>query len=631
MALDLRIRKIEDEVCSVTQCHPHAQPNNTDKMDLKQVKEECETELCEERVTTEQGLRGIGWTTVEDIIIPYIMRGPSKYVAVRIIEAKLMPLLNGFNLQNLLRVGGASLYSFYITESEARLFTELNTKCFNQQFGSKPFSSNDLIINLSDLRQFYSRLMSNKQLKSDRQEEEGQELLPYPGIATNISVVNVEGGWVQINNTVVPYVFRNGVKFVPLNVIRHAGGLLNDVRIDGYKSPATDMECVYLNNACQTLELNFHFRNATELIKLELVIRLSSCKVSIKELCGQAPFKQATYQLQHVRMLKTSVEEILPEQDPSVFQIPCPLPHMLATDKTDNMVCPSSEPLLKSSVASTCTLIMSQHHVSQHHAQASNSRQIVIECRVFCGKTLPCLLRGAEEEGYALVESVMRLYFNAYSLPHLLHLLQHVMNVCISHLNTVEEQAFIRFYNLPVKAMRYKHIIRFSDLQHNFQAIDRYLASTSQMPSPNMKTSSQLDSQPKTESSSQLDSQPKTETSSQLNAQPKTESSSQLNVQPKTESSSRLNAQPKIKSSSQLEAQPKTESSSQLDFKPKVENSSNMGVQSKIGTPIQLDTQLKTKTEYRLDVKTSILVDKKKVDKMHAKVTKAYQHEKTWK
>ena len=39
--------------------------------------------------------------------------------------------------------------------------------------------------------------------------------------SNDLSSKAVDGGWVQINNTIVPYIYREDKKYVPLSVIRY--------------------------------------------------------------------------------------------------------------------------------------------------------------------------------------------------------------------------------------------------------------------------------------------------------------------------------------------------------------------------------------------------------------------------
>ncbi|KAG8224110.1 hypothetical protein J437_LFUL001804 [Ladona fulva] len=147
----------------------------------------------------EESARGrFGWETFGKCFIPYIFRRGVKYVAVRMVEMKL---LNKF----LTRVH-PDLYtctcirSYFITEAEARLLNEINIRHSEGQFGRDSFTSKDSVVLLEDAIEFYkflevaySKLLLHKNEPSDK------------------------CGFIRINGeAVVPFTVRDGEKYVPL-------------------------------------------------------------------------------------------------------------------------------------------------------------------------------------------------------------------------------------------------------------------------------------------------------------------------------------------------------------------------------------------------------------------------------
>lgn len=90
--------------------------------------------------------------------------------------------------------------SYYITEAEARLLNDINVRHCDYQFGREPFTTKDLVVRLQDADEFYTFLdvCYNK-------------LLPQNNSHSN------KCGFIRIDGeSVVPYILRNGTKYVPV-------------------------------------------------------------------------------------------------------------------------------------------------------------------------------------------------------------------------------------------------------------------------------------------------------------------------------------------------------------------------------------------------------------------------------
>ncbi|KAJ1532298.1 hypothetical protein ONE63_000907 [Megalurothrips usitatus] len=140
-----------------------------------------------------------GWVTLGREHIPYILRyGNEKYCAVRMVEMKL--------LSKYLTYLHADIYSctcirsYYITDAEARLLNDINVRHCDYQFGREQFTTKDLVVRLQDADEFYTFLdvCYNK-------------LLPQNNSHSN------KCGFIRIDGeSVVPYILRNGTKYVPV-------------------------------------------------------------------------------------------------------------------------------------------------------------------------------------------------------------------------------------------------------------------------------------------------------------------------------------------------------------------------------------------------------------------------------
>ncbi|XP_073978310.1 uncharacterized protein isoform X4 [Rhodnius prolixus] len=139
-----------------------------------------------------------GWVRLGDEYIPYIQRSEEKYCAVRMVELKV--LAKYLNYLNSDIYSCTCIRSYYITESEARLLTEINIKHCEGKFGRDPFTVKDLVVLLDDANEFHNFLE-----------------LCYTKLINPLSSTKDRCGFVRINNeSVVPYTTKDGDKYVPL-------------------------------------------------------------------------------------------------------------------------------------------------------------------------------------------------------------------------------------------------------------------------------------------------------------------------------------------------------------------------------------------------------------------------------
>merc|ERR1719367_2334410 len=142
-----------------------------------------------------------GWCEFEKNHIPYIFRsGGEKYTSVRMVERKL--------LDKFLRILPSELYnnscycikSYYITDIESKLLNEINLKHSDCHFGKEAFTSKDMVVRLSDSKEFYRFLD-----------------LCYKKLVLKKSNATDRIGFFRINGeSVVPYTVKDTVKYVPL-------------------------------------------------------------------------------------------------------------------------------------------------------------------------------------------------------------------------------------------------------------------------------------------------------------------------------------------------------------------------------------------------------------------------------
>nr|XP_014287878.1 uncharacterized protein LOC106688092 isoform X4 [Halyomorpha halys] len=154
-------------------------------------KEKAPMDLCSQKGK-------FGWIMLGEEHLPYIQRADEKYCAVRMVEMKL--LVKYLSYLNADIYSCTCIRSFFITESEARLLTEINIKHCEARFGREQFTTKDLVVRLEDASEFYNFLE-----------------LCYTKLMNPLSPINTRCGFVRINNdSVVPYTVKNDDRYVPL-------------------------------------------------------------------------------------------------------------------------------------------------------------------------------------------------------------------------------------------------------------------------------------------------------------------------------------------------------------------------------------------------------------------------------
>lgn len=223
-----------------------------------------------------QSIKGVfGWTVIDRVNIPYILRKDQQFVAVRIVERKLLSHYPNAYPDDLGK--HAPLTSSFITISEAKLLNEINLQHCAGEYGKKDFTTKDLIVLLSDFVTFFNLVK-----KTFSRGDVARLRAACPGSAR----------WLQIKNTVTPYVVRPDGRYVPLSVIQYAAGLLTYENVSGVS--ATLAECEMLNEACKNAGVEFVFTDtATRLININNITRLSP--IDVIELPSRNPLKHATY------------------------------------------------------------------------------------------------------------------------------------------------------------------------------------------------------------------------------------------------------------------------------------------------------------------------------------------------
>jgi hypothetical protein len=171
-----------------------------------------------------------GWDTVSSIPFPYIFRHGEKYVPVTLFEQKVLEKLKYLLKPDIYSC--TCIRSVYVTPNEARLLCDINARhCDFYYFKSQnPFSMNDLLMKVSDAKEFYSFLEVVHKKLTKRSTDPSDRC-----------------GFYKINGeSVVPYTMKAGVKFVPLFCF---GGETDDLKTKSEIISGWDLS--YLKFCCK--------------------------------------------------------------------------------------------------------------------------------------------------------------------------------------------------------------------------------------------------------------------------------------------------------------------------------------------------------------------------------------------
>ncbi|XP_046400075.1 uncharacterized protein LOC124166557 isoform X2 [Ischnura elegans] len=147
----------------------------------------------------EESAKGrFGWETFGKCYVPYVFRRGVKYVAVRMVEMKLLNKFLAHVHPDLYSC--TCIRSYFITEAEARLLNEINIRHSEGQFGKENFTCKDSVVLLQDAIEFYNFLE-----------------VTYSKLLLHKNDPKDKCGFIRINGeAVVPFTVRDGEKYVPL-------------------------------------------------------------------------------------------------------------------------------------------------------------------------------------------------------------------------------------------------------------------------------------------------------------------------------------------------------------------------------------------------------------------------------
>ena len=133
-------------------------------------------------------------------------------------------------------------------------------------------------------------------------------------------------GWVQLNNTLLPFVKRDNIKLLPIAVLKNAMNLLSRVSVSGIKITTVELED--MNQACEEAGLTFRFTLNCRMMKLEELQELESSNLhTVKILPDDSnPFLAASYKesIASEEEHTSLINDQDPPKLPPVYGLPSP-------------------------------------------------------------------------------------------------------------------------------------------------------------------------------------------------------------------------------------------------------------------------------------------------------------------
>lgn len=212
----------------------------------------------------------LSWTIIDGAHIPSFQRKGCEFIPVRLVESTLLsPFPKSQDLKD------SPLVGQLMTATEAALLNSATSdELLNSSTDVVPYSTKDLVVKMTDFLSFYQR------------------------VKEHFSVDFMTGGWLQINNVVLPYVVRETSRVVPLDIVRLGGQILTDVDLGEYVLHPVESERVFLNRSLKLCGFDYRLEATSKLVDLNAVwmfCSLTSTQLTVRELPGKDPISEAGY------------------------------------------------------------------------------------------------------------------------------------------------------------------------------------------------------------------------------------------------------------------------------------------------------------------------------------------------
>jgi len=173
-------------------------PSSTTSSSLQQIPS-FQPSVASEPLDERSKLGQFGWAGVAGICLPTIFRMKNQnLVSVRMVERSLLSkFLHSLPMEVL---SCPNVHSYMVTDVEARLLNEINTRHTDCMFGKENFTTKDLLVKQDDAEQFY-KFLDISHMKMILKKSSDKDRC----------------GFLRIGGTSdVPYVVVEGTKFLPL-------------------------------------------------------------------------------------------------------------------------------------------------------------------------------------------------------------------------------------------------------------------------------------------------------------------------------------------------------------------------------------------------------------------------------
>ena len=229
-----------------------------------------------------------GWTDIDGIKLPYVMRGVESFVSVRMVERLFLSRYPNQYPDEIKRVG--PLVSHYASEQEASLMNEIGEHHLGVMLANEHFTTDELLVKLDQFSKFYTIVKSHFDKVPAAESTNAEQSSSPPISSTNKTI-----GWVQLNNTVIPYIKRDNAELLPISVVKHAANLLVTAKPRTMKISKSELE--QLNKSCSEAGLQFTFTMKCKLVKLQRLRECESTNLYCVKVLPETenPFESATY------------------------------------------------------------------------------------------------------------------------------------------------------------------------------------------------------------------------------------------------------------------------------------------------------------------------------------------------
>lgn len=265
--------------------------------------QESSPEASSQQGTTAALLHNIGWLTVDEVKLPYVLRDKQKYVVVKMVEAKL---LNAFSDDY---PGESPIFTtYYLREDEVKV---LNNWCKIIESSDSTTDTDDWqltvkdeVVNIEEFMVFFRKVVDYYRRQHSQQNYQvvtspvtvnppdmtavnspSPRLDQSQASATSDSIYPIleiiESGWAKVNGKLMPFVRRpDGTILAPVVFLNNYFSLPFQ-----FSSCMTrEAECDRLNEMCRNIIGYDMFSNKTKLVSLIQVCNMCKFLLEIVKL-----------------------------------------------------------------------------------------------------------------------------------------------------------------------------------------------------------------------------------------------------------------------------------------------------------------------------------------------------------